>query len=145
MEVSYLKWNLFRFVTGSCITYGQNQHIVSSLLKATKWLFIHIRFAAVLFSLSLCDFALCLTACKINSLTSAAPAACWIILCFSCDFEAWTEIKARLIWSRQEYLCAIHCCFHKTWRLWDELILLQLCVCFSLASQFYKYLAKFGN
>lgn len=54
-------------------------------------------------SLSLSDFLFSLTADKINNLTGAGSAACWIVLCFCCDFEAWKQIKERLIWSRQEY------------------------------------------
>lgn len=124
-----MKWNLFRFGSRTWITYLLNQHAPFFAVKDSPlvppqqsnslfvfalqwnknrpyiWDFSSLPLPP---SLSLFASLSCLTADKINNLTGAGLAACWITLCFCCDFEAWREIKERLIWSRQEYFTVLN-------------------------------------
>lgn len=109
MKVSCLKWNLFRFGSGTWITYLLNQHapfftvkdlhlvppqqsksLCVFLLGWNKKLFHGWGFAAHTHRFSLSDFLFSLTSGKINHLTGAA---CQTDLCFCCNFEAWRQIK----------------------------------------------------
>lgn len=126
MKVSCLKWNLFRFGNETQITYLQNQHVFflfhhNKVTSCLSFSVLEQKMSGIYRSLFLCDFLFSLTADKINNLTRAVPAACWILLCFCCDFEAWKCIKARLIWSRQEYLVL----FSKTGCLLGKMLFLQ--------------------
>lgn len=113
----------------ACLVFNRNKVALCLSFQCAGILFFLFFMCGICSSLflSLCDFLFSLTADKINNLTSSAPAACWITPCFCCDFEAWKDMKAGPIWSRQEYLCATLYCFYKTGSLLDKLLFLLPC------------------
>lgn len=142
MEVSWLKWNLFRVGSGTRITYLQNQHdplftvedlpSVPPQQSHSLFFLVFFFFCTLHFQKTLPTFLSAFDFFLFDSSQNKQLNMRWMVPCFCCDFEVWKKIKARLTESKQENLYTTESCFHRTAG--------QLDIFFPLTSQFFIFI-----